>query len=267
MRLSAHALDRRDLCERRFTLEFGEHLGWPAAGSAYGRATTDPPGRGAALGQEFHRLVQRHRLGIPTRPEGEVAGLWEAFLTSPYADTPRGQGPAEALAPEPRDRCIWNEQVLQFALPGQDGEPVAFQVRFDELRRLGDGNWIILDWKTGRFHPRDPENLWQSRLYRFALAHAGEVLTGATVPPESIKLVYWLVSEGRGLPALPYDSRRFAADRRDLEAIARALVPLERAIGPADARSCSSCPFDSYCHAPVPPEAPTPPLRRPTFRP
>ena len=259
MRLSAYALDRRDLCERRFVLEFGEHMRWPAPVPASGRSTV--------LGQEFHRLVQRHRLGVPTRPDGELAVMWKAFLASPYAEAPSSPHAEDPLAQGQRGRDLWNEQVLQFALPGPDEQPLAFQVRFDELRRLGDGSWLILDWKTGRFHPQDPENLWQSRLYRFALAEAGQVLAGAAVPPDSIKLVYWLVSEGRGLPALPYDSRRFAADRRDLEAIARALVPLERATGPADARSCSSCPFDSYCHAPVPPEAPVPPLRRPTFRP
>ncbi len=259
MRLSAYALDRRDLCERRFVLEFGEHLRWPAPGSASGRS--------AVVGQEFHQLVQRHRLGILTRPEGELARLWEAFRASPYAETPPEPGSEDALAPGSHDRRIWNEQKLQFALPGQDGQPVAFQVRLDELRRLDDGSWLILDWKTGRFQPSHPDTLWQSRLYRFALAQAGQVLTGAAVPPESIKLVYWLVSEGRGLPALPYDARRFAADRQDLEAIARTLVPLERAAGPADARSCSSCPFASYCHAPVPPEAPASPLRRPTFLP
>lgn len=243
MKLSAYSLTRREACERRFVLETVERLRWPSTDADQGDA--------ARLGQDFHRLVHRHRLGIPVQPIGQLARLWEAFLASPYAE------PGEAS---------WSEQVLQFSLAGREGEPVPFMVRFDEVRREADGTWTILDWKTGSLRSDGLEDLWQSRLYRFALATAGHALDGGKHPhPGDIKLVYWLVSTGRGL-VLPYDRARFEADRLALESVARQVATrLDEAGGPAAPRACSSCPYDPFCNTPVLPTPPAPPLILPSF--
>ncbi|MBU6428575.1 MAG: PD-(D/E)XK nuclease family protein, partial [Cyanobacteria bacterium REEB65] len=250
LRLSAYALTRRDRCERRFVLDYSCHLLWPAAASEGDREHL-------RLGQDFHRLVQRHRLGIPVHPRGDLAVLWQAFMASPYA---QGGGLAE--------------QVLQFSLPGATDSPVWFLVRFDEVRQEGDGSWTILDWKTGRRTPhaddrggdRDLEQSWQTRLYRFALTTAGATLNGgAPIPPERIKLVYYFVRTGETL-SLPYDATRYEADRQVLLEIARtAKVSLAEARWPARPESCRSCPFDSFCNVSLPPPPAPPPLELPRF--
>ncbi len=255
-RVSAHALAARDRCERQFALQYGERLYWPGP--------VREPGPEAARGEAFHRMVQRHRMGLVVAARPELADLWERFLASPYAAP---AGPADAGGP----LRIWTEQELQVAVEG-----VPFLVRFDEIRRQGD-DWTILDWKTGPKREADLATSWQTRLYRFALARAGRALLVGEgrpdspyvptppPPPGRITLVYWLVQAERPV-AFPYSDADFGRDKELFREVALAArKPFAALPGPADPDACLVCRFDSYCH-PRPRATPAqPPLSLPQF--
>jgi CRISPR/Cas system-associated exonuclease Cas4 (RecB family) len=188
------------------------------------------------LGEAYHRLVVRHRLGLPIAPPPALAGAWAAFIASPFGMPSSGEE-------------VFSEQTLQFALEG-----VPFLVRCDEIRRQGD-QWTILDWKTGRVREADLPHQWQTRLYCFALALAGSAIgaTGA-IPPGSIKMVYLLVRLEKTFE-VPYDLAAFEADRTVLTEIAHQVdAPLESLAWPERSDTCRTCRFDSLCNArPAPP--------------
>lgn len=227
--ISVQALRTRARCARQFALQYVQGLSWPGP--------VRPPDADMRLGDAFHKLVVRHRLGMPVNPPAELADLWARFLASPHA---RPHGAAESGDPALR---VLSEQTLQFSLEG-----VPFLVRCDEIRREG-ANWTILDWKTGHVREADLARDWQTRLYRFALAMAGTALGAAEgIPPENIKMVYLLVRLEKEV-AFPYDRPSFEADRALFTDLARqAGTPAEALARPDDPLTCRACRFDTLCN-------------------
>lgn len=255
--VSVQALRTRDRCQRFFTLQYRGGRYWPGL--------VREPSADMHLGEVFHKLVVRHRLGLEVSPPAELARAWAGFLASRYA-LPRGPGEAVEIggpdAPGQPDApngtgapLVFSEQVLQFSLEG-----VPFLVRCDEIRRQGD-QWTILDWKTGRVRESELAGHWQTRLYRFALALAGSAIgAGGAIPAPNIKMVYLLVRLEKALE-FPYDLAAFEADRQLFTEIARqAAIPAESLAWPEDPETCRTCRFDTLCNArPAPPVSTTVP--------
>ncbi|MBM3274667.1 MAG: PD-(D/E)XK nuclease family protein [Candidatus Sericytochromatia bacterium] len=218
--VSAQTLAAREKCRRMVALLIGRPVSWPGP--------VRESGEEVARGVAFHRLVQRHRLGMEARATGQLAELWQKFNRSPYFET-RG--------------AIFTERILQFSLDG-----VPFQARLDEVRQDGD-QWTILDWKTGPLKETSLAFQPQTRLYRFALARAGSALNaGKPISPTNIKMVYWLVGLEKPI-AIPYDQAAFEADQRFFAEVAReAKEPLSALPWPESADACYTCRFDSYCN-------------------
>lgn len=221
--LSVQALRTRDRCRRQFALQYVQGQYWPGV--------VREPSADMRLGEAFHKLVVRHRLGLPVRPDVDLADVWARFLASPYAT-------------QSEHEQVFSEQALQFSLEG-----VPFLVRCDEIRRDGE-RWVILDWKTGHVRASELANHWQTRLYRFALAMAGTSLgAGEGIPAENIMMVYLLVRLEKVLE-FPYDRDAFEADRALFTEIARqADAPAESRPWPDDLETCRTCRYDTYCNA------------------
>ncbi|MEB3329981.1 MAG: PD-(D/E)XK nuclease family protein [Candidatus Sericytochromatia bacterium] len=261
-RLSAHALEQLGRCPRKFALLYKARRFWPAAAPTAAEA----PGLDArALGVALHTLVQRQALGLPLAASLAEAAealpalppLWEAFTASPHAQ------------PDPEART-WTEQPLHLCLPTPAG-PLPLEVRYDRLVLRDDG-WTILDWKTGHVGAR-LAGTWQTRLYPFVLAEAGQALTGAPPPPpDRIRLTYWEVATGQGL-TLRHDEAQHDATRAALEAVAaRVALPFDEAAPddpayPREPAHCGQCPFDSLCNGQPLPAPARPPQARPRLTP
>ncbi len=246
--ISVQALRSRDRCQRLFSLQYRDRIYWPGV--------VREPSADMRLGEAFHRLVVRHRLGLEVQPQAALADVWTRFLESPYG-SPHGRSLGGDL--QVGDLQVFSEQVLQFSLEG-----VPFLVRCDEIRRQGD-QWTILDWKTGRVREDELADHWQTRLYRFALALSGTAIGAAEpIPAQNIKMVFLLVRTEKVL-AFQYDQPAFEADRALFTTIARQVAaPPGTPAGPADPQICQSCRFDSFCNArPAPPVTnPAPSLPR-----
>lgn len=239
-RVSAHALAEYERCPRKFALRFKVGRHWPAPDPA------DAPKSAAALalGQAFHHLVQAHALGLNVTPVlaahatdmPTLSGFWQTFVDSSHA----------AAVP---DVSHYTEQTLHFTLA-----PLPFTVRYDRVERQGD-RWTIVDWKTGKVTAKHHQDSWQTRLYLFALAEAGQVLNqGQPIDPAAIRLVYWEAASGKEL-VVPHDADRQKAWRADLTAIASQLAaPFDEEAPEADTAfprrpaHCPECSFDALCN-------------------
>jgi len=252
-RLSAYSLGVYQDCPRKYALRYRQNRYWPAP---EGKVQDVDSRKRLERGQRFHALVQAHQEGLPIDPilsamaaeDEAIASLWAAFLA--HADSrPKGE--------------VWSEVPLHFFV-----KDVPVMARFDRIVRH-DGHWTILDWKTGGSLETLSES-WQTKLYPFALAHAGHVLNeGEPLPPEAITLRYWVWKGDRVEPlSISYSAERYASDLATFEQQAGIVsAPLDDANFPGHgpgSRACSRCQFLTLCHPmPLPePQAPDLPLPR-----
>lgn len=258
-RISAYSLGVFKECPRKYALRYRQNRYWPAPEGKVQDVDSRKRGAGGSTlerGQRFHALVQAHQQGLPIAPiltamaaeDEAIAPLWEAFLAHPDSK-PAGE--------------VFSEVALHFFV-----KDVPVMTRFDRLVRQDD-HWIIVDWKTGGSLESLSES-WQTKLYPFALAHAGQVLNdGSPIPPESISLRYWVWKGGQvETHGWDYTPERYAADLTTFEKQAEIVsAPLDHANFPGHgpgSRACSRCQFLTLCH-PVPlpePQAPNLPLPR-----
>jgi len=195
-RFSQASLQEYVECPRRFQLRHVWRLRWPAV-------EAEPAREGERYFQEgaaFHRLIQRHLLGIPAgelsrmRRGAELGRWWRSYLESPPADLPEG-GYAETRLSVPVGR---SRILAQYDF-----------VAVDARQRL-----VIVDWKTTRKLPTREELLerLQTRVYPYLLVRAGSVLNdGVSIQPEQVSMVYWFAN----FPAVPI---RFEYSREQCEA-------------------------------------------------
>jgi len=230
-------------CPRRFQLRYVEAQPWPAVQS-------EPlleREQHAQRGDRFHRLVQRHQVGIaPERlaasvaDDRDLAAWWQAYLA--YAD----------LHTLPGRRLP--EHVLVTDLDGH-----RLQAKYDLLVADPSGPVTIFDWKT---YAHLPSRAWfgsrlQTRVYRYVLAKASLGPGSAPVSPDAIRMIYWLPTHPAEPVVFTYSQREYLQDEAALAALFSSLSEKladdsSRAI-PAtcplttDETRCQFCEYRSLC--------------------
>lgn len=233
--LSNASLTTLASCQRRFYLRYLSELGWPLMA----RGDVQAAEESEQLGKWFHLAVEQRAWGQDVTEllnrSPRLHGWWLGFLKNRF-DRPKGE--------------VWHEARLTFAFGGE-----RIMVVMDRLQHL-DGKWIIWDWKTGRSFDRERlATSWQTRLYRFALAHAGEIFHhGTPIAPEAITMTYWSAEHDQ-LEHFPYDAAQYAEDTVAIQAAIAELHAAEAAGFPATGKpfACqakhSPCPFVPLCFA------------------
>jgi hypothetical protein len=216
-------------CQRRFQLRYEQRLAWPT-GPLEGRTA-------GALerGRRFHRMLQRHFLGLPETPppgdEPELVLWWQRF---------------QSQAP----RLPAGRRLPEFNLTVPIGRHF-LTGRFD-LLIAGESDLHIYDWKTG-VRPRSLAALrddLQTRVY-LALAAEGAQALWNGVSPEAIKLTYWYSSDPPMIRSLVYDAAWHAENWGFLQELAR---QIEQQLGTGEAlpltddlTQCQRCAYQAYC--------------------
>ena len=236
---SQSSLQDFETCPRRFKLRYLDQLRWPAIESEPVRESE----RLAQLGQDFHRLVQQHLIGLDETllanslpaDEPDLQSWWESYL----AHRPAALNEAE----------LYPEAALSVPLRG-----FRLLARFDLLARQPDGTFLIIDWKTSRKKP--PREYLaqriQTRVYSFVLAAAGAAFNqGQPLDPAAVRMLYWY-------PQFPQDPEEFAyshtqqqADKQFLsELIERVKHSAERDDFPlaVNEKPCATCVYRSHCN-------------------
>ena len=190
-------------CRRRFQLRYLVQQPWPDAPQG------DEWRLASERGLAFHKLLERHFLGLPPLPAEMGAGedralrqWWQRFQEQGPV-VPAGQRLPELTLMVP---------VGSHLLTG----------RFDLLVLTGDGAAHIFDWKTER-RPRSLAELagdWQTRLYLALLAEGGEaLLPGRGLDPAQIRLTYWFVHDPAGGVTIGYNATEHAASWAGIRAL------------------------------------------------
>jgi hypothetical protein len=190
-------------------------------------------------GEDFHRLVQRHLLGIPAERlerharTPELRRWWQNYRS--------GIGLEELT----EARALHPETSLSAPLG-----PFRLVAKFDLIAATADGKFIIYDWKTYRKRP-SAESLaarLQTRVYRALLAEAGNLLNeGRPIPPARIEMIYWFADFPEGPGRFSYSEGQFARDWAELERLAREISDRKDFPLTDDWSHCRYCPFRSYC--------------------
>lgn len=217
-------------CPRRFELRYLLNLRWPALEAEPALAHEAKIFRG----QEFHHLLHQHAAGVPeqtleaTIDDAEVLGWWKRYLDWQNLQLPARRFP---------------ELTLTAPLAGS-----MLMAKYDVFARTADGNFLIVDWKTGR--PQKNAVLarrMQTIVYPYVLARAGAWLNdGAPIASEKIRMVYWFAETGetQEFQLTAEKDREDEETLRELisEIAARFEFPLT-----LTERACRFCSYRSLC--------------------
>ncbi len=221
-------------CPRRFQLRYLLSQPWPALES---QPQLDFE-HFQELGQQFHRIIQRHYAGVPVDrlsagiEDAVLRQWWQAFLVSP----PHGLPEDVVLA----------EQVLSTTLAGQ-----RLVARYDLLALATEGPAVIVDWKTSR-RPLSRDRLaarLQSWVYPFVLVEAGADLGVGPIAPDRVRMVYWFANDPQQPITLTYSARQHDAHRRYLAALLQEITQRADATWPltTNTQFCRFCTYRSLC--------------------
>lgn len=227
-------------CPRRFQLRYLMGLQWPAVLAE----PIEEHERRMRQGTEFHRLVQRHLLGVPreriTRSirDPELRGWWQSFLShDPVAHYGAEDGAAK----------VRSELSLVGLVAGY-----RLVAKYDVVIVVPRRQAVILDWKTSNRSPSVPwlKRRLQTRVYPYVLVQAGLYLNDRVpVQPRQVEMVYWYPGFPDQTVRLPYSASQFASDGDYLERQVEMIIALGRGdfVLTDDERSCKYCAFRSYC--------------------
>lgn len=230
--LSRYRLATFAACRRRFQLRYQERLAWPAPPRAAGIQLAQE------RGQTFHRLLERHFLGLPVDPDPaadeRLAAWWRTFLA---------QGPAMPAGPRLTEYTL-TVPIGRHFLTG----------RFD-LVVLTEGGAHIFDWKT-EAHPRPEAVLRQDLQTLLYLAMVTEgaaaLLPGGVINPDQVRITYWYTANPSASVTIGYSQQQHVANWRALTAQVAALeaqLASPEPIWPLtdNLAECAICSFQIYC--------------------
>ena len=235
---SQSSLQDFETCPRRFELRYLQRLSWPAIEAE----PVQEVERLARLGQDFHRLVHQHLIGIDedilaktlTEAEAALKTWWQNYLA--YGPT--------ALT----EAQTYPELTLSTPMSGY-----RLMARFDLLAVQPDGTFLIIDWKTAQQKPpRDRlGRRIQTRVYPYVLAMAGAAFNdGQPIDPAAVKMMYWY-PQAPGEPEIfDYSQERFQQDEKFLSDLIEQVknttqsghFPLVE-----DRKPCTYCVYRSFC--------------------
>lgn len=217
-------------CQRRFQLRYIEGQAWPAV-------QAEPlleHERHMEHGARFHRLVERHQLGVDavllesSITDPDLVVWWRAYLNFEFLHKLAGRRyPEFALSAE----------IAGFRL----------QAKYDLLLVVPGERVVIFDWKTYR---KMPSREWflsrlQTRVYPYLVVRSGARLFGGELNPDQVSMVYWVV----GSPViLDYSVAQYGADQVYLSGLVSEVYDLDRVWElTSDLSRCRFCEYRSLC--------------------
>lgn len=223
-------------CPRRFQLRYVLGQRWPAV-------EAEPLFEHERLlrrGERFHRLVERHQLGVPpthlhTLLQGDeiLREWWERYLSFSFVHNLSGQRyPELRLTADLAGARVVSALDLLVVQPGR--------------------HLYIFDWKT---HSPIPRSEWlrehmQTVLYLWLMAAVGPALFGAWVVPERISMIYWFTAVPDAPARFDYTSERYERDGMRLSSLVAEILAgdaREQWLLAEDERRCRHCIFRSLC--------------------
>lgn len=202
------------------------------------------PSSAARLGQEIHRWIEIRSIGQQRLGDPEEFPDLTPEERQEEKGSSAGATPAVSLR-ELQERWIesrfagsrprFTEQPFVVALPGG----YLVRGRIDSVYVDDDGNWEIVDFKSGR---KPDEGNEASKLQLAIYALAAQTVWG--IDPSKIKVTYFYLRDGAEVSyaasELSVDETRLVASFEDVE---------RGSFEPEPGRLCHSCDFLRFCEA------------------
>ena len=235
---SQSSLQDFEICPRRFELRYLWQLRWPAIEAE----PIQEAERLRQLGVDFHRLVQRHLVGVEetaltdslTEAEPELQRWWQNYL--------------DHVPPTLAGATLYPEIALSTPLAG-----FRLIARFDLIAIQPDGTFWIIDWKTTDRKP-ERDHLarhLQTRIYPYVLAAAGSALNqGQAIDPAQIKMMYWYPQSPDQPQTFDYNAAQFQQSEADLSRLIKDIQGVSSNGGFAlteKEEMCHNCVYRSFC--------------------
>lgn len=239
IRLSATSIRDYLDCARRFQLRYVLEQPWPAAENEPLLEHELSRQRGA----QFHRLLERHYLGMDTRTLSDmitdevVRGWWQIHQDQQPVDTTT-------------NKRILPEKLLQTKL-----DSYLLTVFLDLLVISQDDNVTIVDWKT-TYRPPDPQewsNSIQTLVYLYVVGEKIATLQNHPTRLANIEMLYWFAAYPDQSVRVLYDDGKHERARDKLRSL---LQPLSDRLNSEsttewpktpDVRKCRFCIYRSLC--------------------
>lgn len=216
-------------CARSFQLRYLLRQQWPAPLAEPLRdAETE-----IRLGDAFHRIVERHFLGLDVAPSpGLLSEWWRSFETHPPPDLPGTIRIPEAA----------------YSIPFGGRRLIA---KFDLLAIEPGKRIVIVDWKTTRHRPsrKTLEARLQTAVYRYVAVEALARDFGGSVSPDAVRLIYWFAAAPNKPETFDYDAAQHATTGAHLRDLVAKIEQHAEPIWPLtdDLRKCEHCNYRSFC--------------------
>jgi CRISPR/Cas system-associated exonuclease Cas4 (RecB family) len=206
---SQHNLNDFVACQRRFQLRHLLRQAWPAP-------LVEPIREAEAHrrhGEQFHKLIERHYLGLNPQPPKDpaLAEWWSLFQNSIESLNL----PDTILRPE-----------MTCSIPFPVGRLMA---RFDLVAINPGESVVIVDWKTGRRpEGKNVDNIQLSKMQTVVyLVVAQEALThefGGAIPAAALKLYYWYTEAPHHPIELSFKGKQGVADLKGMRVVVERLM-------------------------------------------
>jgi CRISPR/Cas system-associated exonuclease Cas4 (RecB family) len=233
--LSQSSLQDYHDCPRRFELRYLQQLAYPAIEAEPALENE----KHQKEGEYFHRLAQKHFVGIPKEQIARLANTdnlqrwWENFIQSDNLTSLTGL------------KGLKTEVTLSAPLG-----KLRLVAKYDLIGT--DGNFFfIYDWKTYRKRPKNEwlAIRWQTRVYRALLAQAGAHLnSGEPIQPNQIEMIYWFADFPNEPARFIYNADQFKRDWDALMRLADEITSASDYPKTDEVSKCSYCPYRSYCN-------------------
>lgn len=223
------------VCKRRFRYLYVDKLAYPAPETADQIEFE----RHMEQGDQFHRLVHQHLVGIPAEVIGkhiedtQVRAWWENYLASGLDGLPDARFAEVTLTAPIGDYRLIAKYDLVALEPGQRA--------------------VIVDWKTAVNRPNTATlaQRMQTVVYRYLLVEAGAYYNGGVpLAPEQVAMVYWFANFPMQPERLPYSMAQYQLDKALLGNLVREIAT-EQTFPKVDeqdsARVCRFCNYRSLC--------------------
>jgi RecB family exonuclease len=222
-------------CPRRFYLRYVEQLDWPAVESE----PVLEQEHLAALGNQFHLLVQQALTGVPAEvirdsiQEEDLARWWRNF---------------EALDLNLSNRKSLVEEPLSVPLAGFRliAKPDLILVNLDH-------SILVYDWKTSRHEPNAIRlsRRVQTMVYPYVITRCSPVfMERAEADPEALTMIYWYPEFPQLQVTFEYSSGKYSSGEQTLVNLIGEISSLshqEEFPKTADEKLCRFCRYRSLC--------------------
>jgi predicted RecB family nuclease len=222
-------------CARRFQLRYVQSQAWPGVQA---EPVLDHE-RHVERGTRFHRLVERHQLGMEAAKLGaliadpDLRTWWQSYLRFD------------------RLHQLGGRHYPEFTLSAELGG-VRLTATYDLLVVQPGERLVIFDWKTSlrKLARQWYEARLQTRVYPYVLVQAGSSLWGGAVRPDQVSMIYWVAGAPDDPVVFEYDQRRFEQDKAYLEVITTEILARNEQEAwslTADEARCKFCEYRSLC--------------------